>query len=382
MKSRLLLVCLLLVVLCATLAGSVRAQEPRSAEQFYRSAWLLNGNRGTDPANNFLGTTDNVALELRVNNARFLRAEPNAVSPNLIGGFKGNDVGQGVFGVTIGGGGRPGKPNVAQAPFTTIAGGEGNRAGGLEVGGTTVGGGSSNGADGVYSTIGGGIANWASGTEATIAGGEGNWNQGSKGTVGGGYRNVVQAYAGTVAGGQGNFASGDNAAVAGGENNSAGMNAAVGGGRANSAAGSFSSIGGGWRNAALGYGSSVPGGEGNLAEGRYAVALGRMARAQHDGTFVFNNSDDVLSSTEAGQIVLGAPGGLRVRLKSGDTSRWCLLEPSSVDWQCVEVSGSGGRVTVLKSFTQLKLEAIEAQNAQLRSTVAALEARVKALEQR
>jgi hypothetical protein len=53
--------------------------------------WTLTGNVGTDPANNFLGTTDNQALEIRVNNARALRIEPGP-TPNLIGGFSGNVV--------------------------------------------------------------------------------------------------------------------------------------------------------------------------------------------------------------------------------------------------------------------------------------------------
>jgi hypothetical protein len=37
--------------------------------------WTLTGNVGTNPANNFLGTTDNQALQIRVNNARALRID-------------------------------------------------------------------------------------------------------------------------------------------------------------------------------------------------------------------------------------------------------------------------------------------------------------------
>ncbi len=39
--------------------------------------WSLNGNSGTTPGTNFLGTTDNQALELKVNGQRALRIEPN-----------------------------------------------------------------------------------------------------------------------------------------------------------------------------------------------------------------------------------------------------------------------------------------------------------------
>src|SRR2546430_11352139 len=48
---------------------------------------------------NFLGTTDNQPLELRANNARSLRLEPNTTSPNLIGGYGGNSASNGSAGV-------------------------------------------------------------------------------------------------------------------------------------------------------------------------------------------------------------------------------------------------------------------------------------------
>ncbi|MCC7438981.1 MAG: hypothetical protein IT211_10855, partial [Armatimonadetes bacterium] len=52
------------------------------------SGWSLTGNAGTTPGTNFLGTTDNQAFEIRVNNAgaatggnqRVMRFEPNATS--------------------------------------------------------------------------------------------------------------------------------------------------------------------------------------------------------------------------------------------------------------------------------------------------------------
>jgi hypothetical protein len=54
---------------------------------------------------NFLGTTDNQALELKVNGARAYRLQPGTDSPNVIGGYSGNSVGAGVSGATITGGG-------------------------------------------------------------------------------------------------------------------------------------------------------------------------------------------------------------------------------------------------------------------------------------
>ena len=71
--------------------------------------WSLNGNGGTTPGTNFLGTNDNKALELKVNKQRAFRLEPSATSPNVIGGFSGNAVSAGFNGGTIAGGGEDGQ---------------------------------------------------------------------------------------------------------------------------------------------------------------------------------------------------------------------------------------------------------------------------------
>ena len=54
-----------------------------------------------------LGTTDNRSLDVRVNGARAMRYEPNAISPNVIGGSPANNVTAGARGATIAGGGIP-----------------------------------------------------------------------------------------------------------------------------------------------------------------------------------------------------------------------------------------------------------------------------------
>lgn len=46
--------------------------------------WKLGGNAGTDPATNFLGTTDGAPLEIRANNLRALRIEPTVDGANVI----------------------------------------------------------------------------------------------------------------------------------------------------------------------------------------------------------------------------------------------------------------------------------------------------------
>src|SRR5262249_43950274 len=57
------------------------------------NVWNLFGNANTSPGTNFLGTTDNKALELKVNSVRALRIEPHGFSAaSLMAGGTGNYV--------------------------------------------------------------------------------------------------------------------------------------------------------------------------------------------------------------------------------------------------------------------------------------------------
>jgi hypothetical protein len=181
--------------------------------------WNLAGNSGATPGN-FLGTTDNFALELKVNSDRGLRLEPVAASPNLIGGSRSNAVSAGVAGAAIGGGGTTASPNLIDADFGTVSGGiqntiQGSAVGSAVSGGGTntieagsrycvIGGGGGNRiqATGQYSRIGGGSGNvvQTNASCSTIDGGSGNTIQGgaSAATIGGGSSNQVTA-AGTLA---------------------------------------------------------------------------------------------------------------------------------------------------------------------------------------
>jgi hypothetical protein len=145
--------------------------------------WRLNGNAGTTPGAQFLGTTDNLPLELKVNGLRALRLEP------------------GSFGV----------PNVI--------GGESNIAVGILAGGGTIGGGHLNTlSNTAYGTIGGGFANFnAADNYATIAGGNLNRieTDGFGGSIGGGAGNIVADAYGTIPGGFENEASGEISFAAG-----------------------------------------------------------------------------------------------------------------------------------------------------------------------
>ena len=192
--------------------------------------WRQGGNTGTNPASDFLGTSDDRPLVFRTHNARSLRIEPSAVlfgglpsTANMIGGSHANEVTAGVRGATIAGGGVPTgdsdpdffneDPNRVTDHYGTIGGGYANQAG--DDAGTvddrpfaTVGGGSHNTASGVESTVGGGSDNAASGAWSTVSGGTFNTASGFNSTVGGGDFNTASGEVSTVGGGVENCAGG------------------------------------------------------------------------------------------------------------------------------------------------------------------------------
>ena len=147
-------------------AGSGISVTPSSGNVLTVSAtganqWSLTGNAGTTPGVNFLGTTDNQPLEVKVNNSRMLRLEWvhlfdlfGTASANVIGGLHINRVFNSAIGATISGGGSEAtftqfqSPNEVGANFGTISGGSGNRVLGLY---GTVAGGSDNEANGLNS---------------------------------------------------------------------------------------------------------------------------------------------------------------------------------------------------------------------------------------
>ncbi len=110
--------------------------------------WNTAGNAGTTPGVNFLGTTDNEALELDANGLRGLHLEYTSRSSsfpilfrqagmNVVGGFWGNTISSGVIGGTIAGGGDQAGalfpltpyPNAVTNDFGTVGGGYANTAG-------------------------------------------------------------------------------------------------------------------------------------------------------------------------------------------------------------------------------------------------------------
>lgn len=266
------------------------------------TAWNLTGNAGTNDAADFVGTTDNVSLNFRVNNQRVMRLEPNATSPNVIGGFAGNSETAGVKGATIGGGGEGGFDNLVTDDYGTIGGGRGNRAG--DAAGTFN--------DRDYATVGGGDRNTASGLHSTIGGGFLNTAGGQDSAVGGGNDNTAGGFVSTVGGGSTNDAAGHSSTVGGGTFNTAGaLNSTVSGGESNKASGSF---------------SAIPGGFANEAGGDHSFAGGRRAKARNDdsmspyysgdfngdeGTFLWADSTNAdFVSTGPNQFLVRASGGM------------------------------------------------------------------------
>ena len=239
--------------------------------------WKQGGNSGTNPAVEFVGTTDSTALELRVGGLRALRLEPGQ-QPNIIGGTSSNAVTTGVTGATIGGG----ELNLVTEVLGTVGGGRENRAGDDDA-------------------------------------------------------DRFNAYAATVAGGIRNVASGDSATVGGGRDNQATADfSTVAGGVSNVAGGGSSTVGGGTTNQAAGRQSTVPGGSNNSAAGHHSFAAGYRAKANHDGAFVWADSNNFnFSSQSADTFRVRATGGARFFTAidgAGNPTTSAFLGPGSGTW--------------------------------------------------
>jgi trimeric autotransporter adhesin len=271
------------------------------------SAWHLSGNAGTTPGTDFIGTTDNQALEAKVNNTRVLRLEPAGTCSNVIAGSHFNSATTGVYGATIGGGGSDSDPNSANRVTDvggTVAGGAQNVAGNSagttsDVIYATVGGGLWNTASANVATVGGGWHNTASGSDGTVGGGSANTASGVRATVGGGFSNTALGQCATVGGGNGNMAPADTATVGGGYHNTAsGIDATVGGGTTNTASGLRATVGGGYSNMAsvASYYATVGGGLYNTASGAYAtVGGGSTNTASAEGATVGGGDQNTAS---------------------------------------------------------------------------------------
>lgn len=260
--------------------------------------WAQGGNAGTNPATEFVGTTDNTALEFKVNANRAMRIEPGSPVPSILGGYLSNEIGAGVIGAFVGGGGNPDdggsrKFNKVWDHFGTIGGGVGNTAG-------------SN--DGVvdnakHATIAGGQYNEATASLATVGGGWYNRASYERATAGGGWNNLASQHASTVGGGRDNIASGTSA--------------------------------------------TVPGGASNRAQGSYSFAAGQRAKADHQGTFVWADSTAAdFTSTANNQFLVRASGGVGVNTNSPATNATLEVQGSH-NWAVYGRNGTSGPIGAL-----------------------------------
>lgn len=261
--------------------------------------WRLGGNAGTNPATQFVGTTDNVPLQLRANNQPALRITPYATDTfSMIGGSRANT---GAFeGATIGGGGSEfplDERNAVTGTYGTIAGGLGNTA---------------------HSSafVGGGFQNRATGW-ASAAGGSGNNALGQYSAIAGGQNNRIDNFGGVtftqfsaIGGGFDNVIAGPYSVIAGGQSNQV------------FSEGAWGAIGGGANNETDGVYATVPGGQNNFAGGDYSFAAGRNASVRNatqagdpegdQGTFVWSDATGSLQSTGANQFLVRAVGGVGI----------------------------------------------------------------------
>ena len=246
--------------------------------------WRMTGNAGTSPTNgNFLGTTDNQPLELRVNGGRALRLEyafdstigQGTVVPNLIGGYSGNYVSNTVAGGFIGGGGDAPYPNRVFGQFGSVLGGLGNTANGKE--------------------------STAAGFVCTATG---DWS-----TAIGGYCSTAFNALGATALGSGCAANNEAATAIGAFNTADGWISTVLGGF---------SYANGYYAMAMGradyaYGDySLALGTSNTASGNFSVAMGNLSKASHDHSFVWSDglANTLFSSTTSNQFAVRASGGV------------------------------------------------------------------------
>ncbi len=172
------------------------------------------------------------------------------------------------------------------------------------------------------------------------------------GSLTGDNSNRVTDWFGTVGGGVKNRAGNDDAAlgnakfatVGGGQNNTAHGHATVGGGSSNTASGGFSTVGGGSSNIASGIYATVPGGVSNTAIGYASFAAGTQAKANHQGAFVWGDSNNTdFGSTANDQFLIRAAGGVGIGLNNPGGFRLNVYNAGSEGLR-VATDTAGGRV--------------------------------------
>jgi hypothetical protein len=160
------------------------------------SAWSLTGNSGTNPATNYIGTTDSVALNIDVGGKLAMQLLPTTNGPSVAIGQSHSVAGDAMASAVVGG---LGNTIGAGNTFAATLGGQGNTV-------------TANLTD---ATIVGGTLNTASGITSFIAGGSGNFTNGTASAVVGGNTNAATGNYSITLGGAINKASGNFSFAAG-----------------------------------------------------------------------------------------------------------------------------------------------------------------------
>jgi len=282
------------------------------------TAWTLTGNSGTNPAVNFLGTTDAQPLVIRVGNQETFRFNP----PGAFGSG---------WSIQRGGGNQRGLHAVdlqsVRSATTQVASGN-------------------------YSVIGGGQDNTASNTCATVGGGYLNAARGYGATVGGGLANTASITYATVGGGMGNTAISDLATVGGGHYNTASNTyATVGGGQRNTASNTYATVGGGYLNAASGYGATVGGGYLNAASGDYSAIPGGYYLRVGDRSFGFSGQTSMTQTDLSANPNIAAFVDVDLWLYSRD-----FTNASQLRFYGAQAHSSGANYVALRAPTSLSTD--------------------------
>lgn len=279
----------------------------RTVSSFNDTYWARSGNAGTAVGTDYIGTSDNQALDLRVNAASSVRLGTNgSLQRDASGDPRGQDAND--LQRT-----RSTSDQVASGMNAAIGGGDGNTASGIY---SRVGGGQFNVANFDYTSVGGGYLNQSTNFYSAISGGFMNTSSNYFSFVGGGQSNVASGYSSAIAGGYNNHAASDYTTVSGGYSNFATVNygtvgggffnrgladyVTIGGGYNNETDNSYTTIGGGNSNSTSGLSSVVSGGNSNQANGDYSlVGGGSSNNASGYGSVISGGVANITSPTAA-----------------------------------------------------------------------------------
>jgi hypothetical protein len=248
--------------------GSQNGKDPQL--QFHNGTsdyWGETGNNSTTAGTNYIGTSDNNPLMMKVNGSQVMMYLPNTTSNNIQGGYSGNTIGT-VAGCVIAGGGKLGAINSIGADFSAISGGTNNVITSQSDHSVLVGGEDNTIDTADHAFLGGGRSNSITSnllgevvSGGVLVGGQYNTCEDEDAFLGGGIYNHATAELSIVVAGEHNSANGDISTIVGGA-----YNTIVDASHSPEDDGKQSFIGGGSYNTINALSSSITGGDVNYIE--------------------------------------------------------------------------------------------------------------------